>query len=138
MTAEAERPSIARRRKTVKPRKPAPAPARAGSIEEIERGPSGKAIAAIFDFDGTLIAGYSALDMAQTRIVRGQVSAREFIGLAGLVARSAVGAANFSDLIAFTAKNWKGRLESDLMKEGENIYRLEAPRSAAPKPPQHR
>lgn len=26
----------------------------------------------------------------------------------------------------------------DLMKEGENIYRLEAPKSAAPKPAQHR
>ena len=26
----------------------------------------------------------------------------------------------------------------DLMKEGENIYRLEPPRSAAPKPAQHR
>ncbi len=124
MTAEAEIPAAQPKRKPAKPRKPAaaPAPARAGSIEEIARGPSGKAIAAIFDFDGTLIAGYSALDMAQTRIMRGQVSAREFLGLAGLVARSAVGAANFSDFIAFTAKNWKGRLESDLMEEGERLF----------------
>ena len=85
MTAETERtrvvPPPARRPR----RKPASvqAPARPGSIEEIERGPSGKAIAAVFDFDGTLIAGYSALDVAQARLMRGQVSGAELLGKIG-------------------------------------------------------
>jgi putative phosphoserine phosphatase / 1-acylglycerol-3-phosphate O-acyltransferase len=125
MTAELEKPRVAKKATTPKPRKveAAKVPARPGTIEEIEQGPSGKAIAAIFDFDGTLIAGYSALDMAQARIMRGQVGAKEFLGLAGLVARAAAGAADFNDLIAFTAANWKGRNERELMVEGEKLFK---------------
>lgn len=97
--------------------------ARPGSIEEIEQGPSGKAIAAIFDYDGTMIAGYSALDVAQARLMRGQINAQEFMGLASLAARGALGLAGFKELIAFTAANWKGRNEHDLMKEGERLFK---------------
>ena len=125
MTAELEKPALAKEKLTAKPRKPAQAakPAPRGSIEEIVQGPSGKSIAAVFDFDGTLIAGYSALDMAQARIMRGQVSASEFLGLANIAVRGAVGAASFNDLIAFTAANWKGRNERDLMIEGEKLFK---------------
>jgi putative phosphoserine phosphatase / 1-acylglycerol-3-phosphate O-acyltransferase len=112
---------------TVKARKartPAPqTPARPGSIEEIEQGPSGKSIAAVFDFDGTLIAGYSALDVAQARLMHGDVSARELLGMASLAARGALGLAGFKDLIAFTAENWRGRQEADLMKEGDRLFK---------------
>jgi putative phosphoserine phosphatase / 1-acylglycerol-3-phosphate O-acyltransferase len=108
-----------------KPRERARArpPARPGSLEEIEQGPSGKSIAAVFDFDGTLIAGYSALDVAQARLMRGDVKARELIGLALLAARGALGFAGFKDLMAFTAANWRGRNEHDLMKEGERLFK---------------
>lgn len=106
-----------------KARSPARASARPGSIEEIEQGPSGKSIAAIFDYDGTMIAGYSALDVAQSRLIRGQVNARELIGLATLAARGALGFAGFKDLIAFTAANWAGRNEHDLMKDGDRLFK---------------
>lgn len=106
-----------------KARSRAPVSARPGSIEEIEQGPSGKSIAAIFDYDGTLIAGYSAMDVAQARLMRGQVDARELLGLAALAARGALGLAGFKELIAFIAANWKGRNEHDLMKEGERLFK---------------
>ncbi len=99
------------------------APARAGSIAEIEQGPAGKSIAAVFDFDGTLIAGYSALDVAQARLMRGDVNARELMGMATLAARGALGLAGFKDLVAFIAANWRGRNEHDLMKEGERLFK---------------
>jgi putative phosphoserine phosphatase / 1-acylglycerol-3-phosphate O-acyltransferase len=98
-------------------------PARAGSVEEIEQGPAGKSIAAVFDFDGTLIAGYSALDVAQARLMRGDIKAAELMGLATLAARGALGLAGFKDLIAFIAAGWKGRPEHDLMKEGERLFK---------------
>lgn len=125
MAAETEQPQTRPKAKRTTSRKPAAAlaPPRPGSLEEIERGPSGKSIAAVFDFDGTLIAGYSALDMAQTRLMRGQISASEFLGLANLAARGAMGSASFKDLIAFMAANWKGRKESDLMGEGEKLFK---------------
>ena len=124
MAAEAEKPQVIPKPVRKKAKKPAqvPAPVRAGSLQEIERGPSGKSIAAIFDFDGTLIAGYSALDVAQSRIIKGQVSAREIMGLASLAARGAMGQADFNDLIAFMAANWKGKKESELMAEGERLF----------------
>lgn len=105
-----------------KPAAPRP-PARPGSLEEIEQGPSGKSIAAVFDFDGTLIAGYSALDVAQARLMRGDVSATELLGLAQLAARGAIGLAGFKELIAFIAANWRGRNEHELMKEGERLFK---------------
>lgn len=107
-------------------RAPAAAPkklARAGSVEEIEQGPSGKSIAAIFDFDGTLIAGYSALDVLQARLMKGDLKARELIGMASLAARGALGLAGFKELIAFTAASWRGRKQDDLMKEGERLFK---------------
>lgn len=124
MTAEAEKPQVIQKPVRKRAKKPAQvsAPVRAGSLEEIERGPAGKSIAAIFDFDGTLIAGYSALDVAQSRIIKGQVSAKEIMGLASLAARGAIGQADFNDLIAFMAVNWKGKKESELMVEGERLF----------------
>ena len=98
-------------------------PARPGSIAEIEQGPSGKSIAAIFDYDGTMIAGYSALDVASHSPSRGDVNARELMGMATLAARGALGMAGFKDLVAFIAENWRGRQEQDLMKEGERLFK---------------
>ena len=121
MTAETDKPRMAPPKARAPRRKPVvvEAPARPGSIEEIERGPSGKSIAAVFDFDGTLIAGYSALDVAQARLMRGQVSGSELLGLVSLAIQGLAGRADFKDLIAFLGKQWKGRNEAELMKEGE-------------------
>ncbi len=110
-----------------KPKRVAPAPrkviARPGTIEEIEQSPSGKTIAAVFDYDGTMIAGYSALDVLQARIMRGQVNVQEMIGLATLGARGMLGQAGFKELIAFTGANWKGRQDRELMIEGEKLFK---------------
>jgi len=110
MTAEIEKP--ARTRKRAGPRRQAAATQfvpTGGELDEIMKAPSGKSVLAVFDFDGTLIAGYSALDMVRSRLMKGQIGSREFLGLAKLAAQGAIGAAGFKDLIAFTAANWKGR-----------------------------
>ena len=124
MTAETDKPRMAPPKARAPRRKPVvvEAPARPGSIEEIERGPSGKSIAAVFDFDGTLIAGYSALDVAKARLMRGQVSGSELLGLVSLAIQGLAGRADFKDLIAFLGKQWKGRNEAELMKEGERLF----------------
>jgi len=124
MTADPEKQrteTIKARRTRRKPAAP-PVPARPGSVEEILQGPSGKSIAAIFDFDGTLIAGYSALDVARARIMRGQVSFAELSGMFSLALQGLAGRADFKDLIAFLGLQWKGGQENDLMKEGERLF----------------
>jgi putative phosphoserine phosphatase / 1-acylglycerol-3-phosphate O-acyltransferase len=126
-TAEQTEPVVAPEPAPEKPKRmPKPVrkvTARPGTIEEIEQGPSGKSIAAVFDYDGTMISGYSALDVLQARLMRGQVNAQEMVGLATLGARGVLGLAGFRELIAFTGANWKGRNERELMIEGEKLFK---------------
>ncbi len=48
-------------------------------VEQIEDSPEGPQVGAFFDFDGTLIAGYSALAFFKYRLKRREVSPREVI-----------------------------------------------------------
>jgi len=48
-------------------------------IEQIDEAPEGPQIGAFFDFDGTLIAGYSALAFFKYRLRRGQISPKEIL-----------------------------------------------------------
>lgn len=125
MSAEENKPSekpAAPKQKKKRAAAPARKAARLSGIAEIDNAPAGKHIAAIFDYDGTLIAGYSALDVAQARLMKGDINGAELFGLASLAARGALGMAGFNDLIAFTAEGWRGRKEQDLMKEGERLF----------------
>ena len=50
-------------------------------LNDIENAPSGSHVIAIFDFDGTLIAGYSATTFIREQLKRGDLSARQFVEL---------------------------------------------------------
>lgn len=49
-------------------------------IEQIDDAPEGPQVGAFFDFDGTLIDGYSALAFFKYRLRRGEISAKEVAG----------------------------------------------------------
>jgi putative phosphoserine phosphatase / 1-acylglycerol-3-phosphate O-acyltransferase len=51
-------------------------------IAEIEASEEGPHIGAFFDFDGTIIYGYSAMTFIREQVKRGDVSAKEFAELA--------------------------------------------------------
>ena len=48
-------------------------------IQNIEQAPAGPQIGAFFDFDGTLIAGFSATVFLKEQVRRGDLSAYEFL-----------------------------------------------------------
>ena len=48
-------------------------------VEQIENSPEGPQIGAFFDFDGTLIAGYSAAAFFTYRLQRREISVREIV-----------------------------------------------------------
>nr|MCU0265493.1 HAD-IB family hydrolase [Actinomycetes bacterium] len=50
-----------------------------GLVAEVERGPQGPQVGAFFDFDGTLIDGYSAAVYFRERLTSGDVGARELL-----------------------------------------------------------
>jgi hypothetical protein len=47
-------------------------------LDAIEESPEGPEICAIFDFDGTIISGYSAIAFIREQLRRGDLSARDF------------------------------------------------------------
>ena len=48
-------------------------------LQDIDGSADGPAVAAIFDFDGTVIAGYSATAFIREQIRRGDISARDLV-----------------------------------------------------------
>jgi HAD superfamily hydrolase (TIGR01490 family) len=92
-------------------------------IAEVDHGPAGPAVGAFFDFDGTLISGYSATAFSMERLRRGQVSPLE-LGrslLAGLDVR--LRGADVSELMRIAARAWAGRPEDELEEFGERLFR---------------
>ncbi len=89
---------------------------------EIERSPSGPEIAAFFDVDGTLIAGFSALAFWRDRVARGE------LGLSDVrdSLRSAIGfqrgQVGFRALLAGMARTLEGLEEKSFAETGERLF----------------
>ena len=92
-------------------------------LAEIAAGPGGPEIGAFFDFDGTLIAGYSAeafvLDAIRRRKVDPQVMVRSL--LAGLDMH--LRGSDVTALMEIAAEAGKGRREEALMELGQRLFR---------------
>ncbi len=89
------------------------------TILEGEEGPH---IAAFFDLDRTLIAGFSAKVFIKERIKSGKMTPKEIAAQfqGGLV--YALGNKNFAGLAALSAKGVKGLPEKNLIELGEEVY----------------
>jgi len=92
-------------------------------LAEIEAGPDGPEIGAFFDFDGTLIAGYSAeafvLDAIRRRKVDPQTMVRSL--LAGLDMQ--VRGSDVTALMEIAAEAGKGRREEAMVELGQRLFR---------------
>jgi putative phosphoserine phosphatase / 1-acylglycerol-3-phosphate O-acyltransferase len=91
-------------------------------LEEIRTGPSGPQIAAFFDFDGTLIDGYSAAALYSHRLRNfeiGPVEAAHTV-LAGL--RGPLSEDQFAELVERGIRGWAGRADDDLVELGERLF----------------
>jgi putative phosphoserine phosphatase/1-acylglycerol-3-phosphate O-acyltransferase len=93
-----------------------------GSVAEIDASPEGPTVAACFDLDGTLIAGYSVRYLGQERMRRREISVTEILRTVGVSVGAGLGRAGFEDLIALGAGAWKGRAVEDLDEMGERIF----------------
>ena len=94
-----------------------------GSVAEIAGSPEGPTVAACFDLDGTLIAGYSVKYLGQERMRHRDLSVTELVRTLGVSIGAGLGRAGFEDLIALGAAAWKGRAQEDLDEMGERIFR---------------
>jgi HAD superfamily hydrolase (TIGR01490 family) len=91
-------------------------------LREIEEGPSGPRVGAFFDFDGTLIAGYSATVFLRDSLLRREVGPDQLLQalLAGLEMR--LRGADVTRLVEIAAVHWAGRPESELEELSRRLF----------------
>jgi len=81
--------------------------------------------AAIFDYDGTIIAGYSILAFLKERVRRREIGAADVARTVVSIAQSALGRIDSRELIARGMHEWSGRELADLEALGEHLFETE-------------
>src|SRR6202047_1116258 len=94
-------------------------------IEQIKMAPDGPKVAAFFDFDGTLIDGYSAGALYAHRARNFELGPDEFVRTLRAALGGPLDEAAFKDLLSQGIRGWVGRTEDDLMELGEQLFAQE-------------
>jgi len=89
-------------------------PVLAQQLRRIADGPSGPTIGAFFDYDGTLIDGYSAAAYFIDRIKRGEMGAKEILDTLKLSRKADLADEEFFEVIANGILDWAGETEADM------------------------
>lgn len=91
-------------------------------LREIESGPKGPRVGAFFDYDGTLIAGYSAGVFLREQIRRREVGP-EALGRAALagIEMQLLGS-DVTKLLQLAAMSWAGRAETELEEMSNRLF----------------
>ncbi len=92
-------------------------------IQDIYDSGEGPEIAAFFDFDRTLIAGFSAKSFLQEQLTSGKMSPRDLLGQVSAIVKYSRGKLNFSGFMAETASQVRGQAEYVFEEFGEEVYR---------------
>jgi len=99
---------------------------------DIEQLPEGPRIGAFFDFDGTLIAGFSATVFLKEQIRRGDLSPYQLVELLAAVSQFSLGSMGFSGLMTSAAKFMRGVREVDYIEFGQELYEQQIARKIYP------
>ena len=94
-------------------------------IEHIKMGPGGPKVAAFFDFDGTLIQGYSAGALYTHRARNLELGPDEFVRTVRAALSGPLDEPAFEDLLVQGIRGWVGRTEDDLIELGEQLFAQE-------------
>jgi HAD superfamily hydrolase (TIGR01490 family) len=91
-------------------------------ISDVETGPRGPHVGAFFDFDGTLIDGYSLSAFARHHLRSAQVAPADLgrMLLTGL--RGVSSEEDFERFTALSMRVWAGRSEDELAELGERLW----------------
>jgi putative phosphoserine phosphatase/1-acylglycerol-3-phosphate O-acyltransferase len=92
-------------------------------IASVHAAPPGRGVAACFDYDGTIIAGYSAGAFYRDRLRSLGVGPSELARTAALASRGVNSEAAFGDLLALSLQAWRGREEEELAELGRRLFK---------------
>jgi len=91
-------------------------------VAEVLKLPDGPQIGAFFDFDGTVISGYSAFAFIEEQIKRGHLSPRELVELMGAMASFGLGKMGFSAMMLGMAQFLRGIREDSYAAFGRELF----------------
>src|SRR5260370_13280471 len=91
-------------------------------LEEIRTGPSGPQIAAFFDFDGTLIDGYSAAALYSHRLRNFEIGPAEAAHTVLASLGGPLSEDQFAQLVERGIRGWAGRADDDMVELGERLF----------------
>ncbi len=91
-------------------------------VAEVLDLPDGPEIGAFFDFDGTVISGYSATAFMQEQVKRGTLSVRELVELFGAMASFGMGNMGFSAMMIATSQFLRGIREDAYINFGRELF----------------
>jgi HAD superfamily hydrolase (TIGR01490 family) len=94
----------------------------AAALDRIARAPEGPQIGAFFDYDGTVIDGYSAFTFYRHRLRRLQVGLGEATQLLLLGMRGLEDEEDFGRLLTLSFAGWAGHTEAELIELGERLF----------------
>ncbi len=101
-------------------------------LDDIAQSPKGPKTAAIFDFDGTIISGYSATVFIREQIRRGDLSPRQLIELSTAMTSFGLGSLGFSAMMAVNSQFMRGIEEDTYEQVGEDLFRNKIARMVYP------
>ena len=101
-------------------------------LDELEQVEDGAHIGALFDFDGTIIAGYSATALLIEKFKRREMSVEEILETANVISQYSMGGIGFSGLMTAAAKFMKGVTEESFTQFGEELYQKHIARKVYP------
>jgi len=99
---------------------------------DIEGLPEGPRVGAFFDFDGTLIAGFSATVFLKEQIRRGDLSPYQLVELVSAITQFSLGTMGFSGLMTSAAMFMRGVREDDYIAFGQELYEQQIARKIYP------
>jgi putative phosphoserine phosphatase/1-acylglycerol-3-phosphate O-acyltransferase len=101
-------------------------------IAEVMQSPEGPQVGAFFDFDGTLISGYSAVTFIQEQVRRGNLSVRELMELVSAMVSFGIGRMGFSAMMIAASQFLRGIREDSYANFGQELFESDLARQIYP------
>ena len=89
---------------------------------EVDRSRGGRTTAAFFDFDGTLIAGYSVASFLRRRVISGDMPPREILGQLLAIWQYGIQQADFEDVLVQSAAALRGTSAAAIEEVSREVY----------------
>jgi putative phosphoserine phosphatase/1-acylglycerol-3-phosphate O-acyltransferase len=92
-------------------------------VDEVDRSPDGPEVGAFFDFDGTLIYGFSAFALQAARLRRRDVSPQEFAHALLTGIGLVLGQADYDAVVSVLGRAWRGRSIDEIDEVGRKLFK---------------